>query len=69
MDCKLAKQFSSHGLRFKIVFLSMNNDKGLMEAALAMGAKGYVLKVNASRELLPTISRALLGRPFVPELR
>ena len=51
----------------RIIFLTMNNDKEVMGAALAMGAKGYVLKANAGRELLPTISRVLLGRPFVPE--
>lgn len=53
----------------KIIFLSINNDKKVMGAALAMGAKGYVLKANATRDLVPTISRALLGRSFVPELR
>jgi DNA-binding NarL/FixJ family response regulator len=53
----------------KIIFLSINNDEKVMGSALAMGAKGYVLKANASRELVPTISRALLGLSLVPELR
>jgi len=52
----------------KIIFLTMNNDKEVRAAALSMGAKGYVLKANASRELVPTISRASLWRSFIPEL-
>ena len=52
-----------------VIFLSQNTDKEVANAALVTGAKGYVLKVNASRELIPAISRALLGRLSGPELR
>ena len=41
----------------KVIFLSVNNYKEVMSAALAMGAEEYVLKANAGRELIPAISR------------
>jgi DNA-binding NarL/FixJ family response regulator len=53
----------------RVIFLSVTTHKEVMSAALARGAKGYVLKQNALRELVPAISSVLLGRPFVPELR
>jgi len=46
----------------KTVFVSMNNDADLAEAALNNGAKGYVLKANAGSELLPAIAAVFLGR-------
>jgi DNA-binding NarL/FixJ family response regulator len=44
----------------KVVFLSQNSDIDLMAAALATGAKGYVLKVNAGLELVPLIDAAAM---------
>jgi len=45
--------------RTKIVFVTQENDADLRRAALECGAEGYVLKANAARELLPTITAAL----------
>jgi DNA-binding NarL/FixJ family response regulator len=44
----------------KVVFLSQNSDIDLIAAALATGAKGYVLKVNAGLELVPLIDAAAM---------
>lgn len=43
----------------RIVFLSQNSDREIMLEALAAGAKAYVLKENAARELLSAIEAAL----------
>ena len=43
----------------KIVFVSQNSDRDIMLAALDTGAKAYVLKERAARELVPAIEAAL----------
>ena len=47
-----------------ILFLSQNNDADIIEAAISNGAKGYVLKLNAQRELLPAVQAVLRGERF-----
>jgi DNA-binding NarL/FixJ family response regulator len=49
----------------KVLFLSQNNDAELVRAALSNGARGYVLKVDAGRELLNAIKAILRGERFV----
>ncbi len=48
----------------KIVFFSSNNDKDLAQAALSVGAQGFVLKTDA-RELLTAVEKVLGGGRFV----
>jgi len=48
-----------------IIFLTHNSDNDLREAALRTGARGYVLKANAAKELLPAIDAALGGPRLV----
>jgi DNA-binding NarL/FixJ family response regulator len=43
----------------EIVFVTQNNDPELMSVALAMGAKGYLLKTTAATGLIPAIEGAL----------
>jgi DNA-binding NarL/FixJ family response regulator len=43
----------------KILFLTVNNDADLVQAALETGAEGYVLKVDAASELWPAIQAVL----------
>jgi DNA-binding NarL/FixJ family response regulator len=40
-----------------VIFLSQNTNSEVVSAALATGAKGYVLKANAFTELIPAIER------------
>jgi CheY-like chemotaxis protein len=49
----------------KILFLTQNNDADLARAALGNGARGYVLKVDAYRELLPAVEPVLRGEQFL----
>lgn len=48
----------------KILFVSQENDANLVAAALRNGAKGYLRKLDANRELLPAIEAVLLGEHF-----
>jgi len=49
----------------KIVFLTMNRDPDVVHAALDPGAKGYLLKAEAGRELWLAIKAVLQGKQFV----
>jgi DNA-binding NarL/FixJ family response regulator len=47
-----------------ILFVSQNSDEDVVGAALNNGAKGYVLKADSSRELLPAVEAVLIGHRF-----
>jgi DNA-binding NarL/FixJ family response regulator len=49
----------------KILFVSQDHDEAVVGAALSNGAKGYVLKVDAGRELLPAVESVLRGERFI----
>jgi DNA-binding NarL/FixJ family response regulator len=49
----------------KILFLTQNNDAGLVQAVLSNGVQGYVLKAGAGSDLLPAIKAVLQGEKFV----
>jgi DNA-binding NarL/FixJ family response regulator len=49
----------------KILFLTQNNDRDIVRAALSSGAQGYVLKTDAGSELLPAVAGVLGGDDFV----
>lgn len=48
-----------------IIFLTQTRDKDVVRAALGTGARGYVLKVDAGRELLTAVAEVLGGGDFV----
>jgi DNA-binding NarL/FixJ family response regulator len=48
----------------KIIFLSQNNDLDILRAALGTGARGYVRKTDAKRELLAAMDAVLRGKQF-----
>jgi DNA-binding NarL/FixJ family response regulator len=51
---EVARQLSEHSPSTKILFLSSYQSLDMMEEALKIGS-GYVVKVDASRDLLPLI--------------
>jgi DNA-binding NarL/FixJ family response regulator len=53
--------------RAKILFVSHDNDAEVVAGALSNGAKGYVQKQNANKELLPAIEAVLGGGRFISE--
>jgi DNA-binding NarL/FixJ family response regulator len=60
-----ARRIRSLAPNAKILFLSENDSSDIAEAALNTGAKGYVIKSDAGRELLPAIRAVLEGEQFV----
>jgi DNA-binding NarL/FixJ family response regulator len=49
----------------RIVLVTVHSESMLVEAGLAAGALGYVLKDTAGDELVPAIHAALAGRQYV----
>ena len=49
----------------KIVFLSQNNDRDLVRAALNTGGLGYVCKADPEGELLHAVQMAMQGKQRV----
>jgi DNA-binding NarL/FixJ family response regulator len=49
----------------KIVFLTVHSEPQFMEACMAEGALGYVLKIHMKAHLIPAIQAALVGRSYV----
>jgi DNA-binding NarL/FixJ family response regulator len=49
----------------KILVVSQNNDADVARAVLSDGASGYVLKLDANRELLRAVEVVLQGGQFV----
>ena len=49
----------------KILFITQHNDARLMRAAVSGGARGYVVKADQEKELLPAIEAVLRGENYV----
>jgi DNA-binding NarL/FixJ family response regulator len=63
-----ARQIRQLSPSSKIVFLSQNNDRDFVRAALSTGALGYVCKADAEGELLPAVDAVLRGKQFVSSI-
>ncbi len=48
-----------------IIFLTQESSADVVQAALELGAKGYVLKTTAGSELLLAVDAVLQGKQFV----
>lgn len=51
--------------RSRILFLTQESSAEVVKVAMQLGARGYVLKVNAGDELLVAVDAVLQGRHFV----
>ena len=49
----------------KVVFLTVHSEQQFMEACMAEGALGYVLKAHMKAHLIPAIQAALDGRSYI----
>lgn len=49
----------------KIVFLTVHSERQFMEACMAEGALGYVLKSHMKSHLIPAIQAALVGQSYI----
>jgi DNA-binding NarL/FixJ family response regulator len=53
------------GLGAKVVFLTIHSESEFLEACLAVGALGYVLKTHMTGDLISAITAAVAGKQFV----
>lgn len=54
----------------RVVFLTVNTEPEFVEAALSVGALGYVLKQSLAMDLVPAIWAVMHGRTFIsPSMR
>jgi DNA-binding NarL/FixJ family response regulator len=60
-----SKQLRESGSSAKIVFLTVHSDTDFVQACLAAGAAGYVLKPRIMSDLLRAIEEAFAGRKFI----
>ena len=60
-----ARQIRELASSSKILFITENQSWVIAEEALRTGARGYFVKSDAARDLLPAISAVLQGKQFV----
>jgi len=60
-----ARRILENSPNVKILFVSENRASEIIEEALRVGGCGYVLKSDASGELLPAVGSVLQGKHFV----
>jgi DNA-binding NarL/FixJ family response regulator len=63
-----AQQLREAGSRARFVFLTIHNECEFVDACVAQGAFGYVVKSHMKSDLIPAINAALLGRIFISPL-
>jgi DNA-binding NarL/FixJ family response regulator len=52
----------------RIILLSMYNHRSMLEEGISAGAKGYVFKLAAGRELVPAVYEVMQGRFYISPL-
>lgn len=60
-----ARRIGKLALKSKIVFLSQETSPDIVQAALSVGAMGYVAKANAACDLLAAVKAAVQGNQFI----
>lgn len=60
-----AHQLRERGSTAKLVFLTIHLEDEFLDACLAEGASGYVVKAHLKTDLIPAINAALSGHQFI----
>jgi CheY-like chemotaxis protein len=60
-----SRRIREHSSISKVLFCTENHSPEVAEAALRTGARGYVVKSDAARDLLPAVTAVLEGKQFV----
>jgi DNA-binding NarL/FixJ family response regulator len=63
-----AAQLKQRGSKAKVIFLTMHEEPEWVQAALATGALGYVIKRRLASDLRPAIREVMAGRRFISHL-
>ena len=64
-----ARELRKEGLVTKLVFLTIYSQDAFIDACMAEGALGYVVKSHMNTDLIPAIHEALAGRLFISGLQ
>ena len=59
-----AREILAHGCRTKILILSVHDSQDVIEQVLDSGAKGYVLKSDAMRDLIAAVDAVRSNKTF-----
>jgi len=59
------RQLRESATSAKIVFLTVHPEQQFIEACMAEGALGYVLKSHMKAHLIPAIQAALVGQSYI----
>ena len=62
-----ARQIRQLAPESKVIFLTAESSPEIVQEALNLGARGYVLKKMAARDLLAAVEAVLEGRQFVSD--
>jgi DNA-binding NarL/FixJ family response regulator len=62
---EVARQIRDKAPNSKILFVSQEPSEEIVREVLALGARGYVLKAQSARELIPAIDAVLRGQRVV----
>jgi len=65
---EVARQIRSLVPESIIIFLTQESSSEVVQEALSLGARGYVVKGKAIADLLAAVDAVLLGMTFVSEL-
>ena len=60
-----ARQIRNLAPDSKVIFLTQESSADIVQEALRVGARGYVLKIKAASELPRALEAVLLGKTFV----
>ncbi|HEY2115148.1 MAG TPA: response regulator [Candidatus Angelobacter sp.] len=60
-----ARRIREHSPQSKILFISGDQSSEIVEQALSTGAAGYLVKLDAGRELLVAVAAVLQGKHYV----
>lgn len=61
----LLRALATDRLQTDIIFLTMYDDESTFNAAMDLGAKGYILKECAISDIIGSIRTVLSGRPYI----
>lgn len=62
---RVARQIREGAAGSKIIFVTQEKSREVVREAFRLGARGYILKVNLIRELIPAVEAVLDERQFV----
>ncbi|PYX40149.1 MAG: hypothetical protein DMG81_07235 [Acidobacteria bacterium] len=62
---EVASRLRDLGCGAKVIFLTVHEDPDYIEAALSVGALGYVFKSRVATELVPAVRSVLQGHRFM----